>query len=37
MEETGEVSSWTLNVSDWGKGLYTVTTQAGKSHKFIVD
>ena len=37
MEETGEVSSWVLNVSDWEKGLYTVTTQAGKSHKFIVD
>jgi len=35
--ETGEVSSWTLNVSDWEKGLYTVTTQAGKTHKFIVE
>ena len=37
MVETGEVSSWTLNVSDWEKGLYTVTTQAGKTHKFIVE
>ena len=35
--ETGAVSSWTLNVSDWEKGLYTVTTQAGKTHKFIVE
>jgi plastocyanin len=37
MAETGLVSSWTLHVSDWEKGLYTVTTQEGKTHKFIVD
>jgi len=37
MAETGLVSSWTLSVSDWEKGLYTVTTQEGKTHKFIVD
>ena len=35
--ETGEVLSWVLNVSDWEKGLYTVQTQAGKTHKFIVE
>ena len=35
--ETGAVSSWVLNVSDWGKGLYTLQTQAGKTHKFIVE
>jgi hypothetical protein len=37
MAETGAVSSWTLQVSDWGKGLYTLKTQAGKTHKFIVE
>ena len=37
MEETGVVSSWVLNVSDWGKGIYTVKTQEGKTHKFIVE
>jgi len=37
VEETGAVSSWVLNVSDWGKGLYTLQTQAGKTHKFIVE
>jgi plastocyanin len=37
VEETGEVSSWVLNVSAWGKGLYTVKTQAGEMHKFIVE
>jgi hypothetical protein len=37
MEETGAISSWVLNVSDWGKGIYTVKTQEGKTHKFIVD
>ena len=35
--ETGEVSSWVLNVSSWEKGLYTVKTQDGKTHKFIVE
>ena len=37
VEETGVVSSWVLNVSDWEKGLYTVKTQEGKTHKFIVE
>jgi len=37
VEETGPISSWVLNVSDWGKGLYTVQTQAGKTHRFIVE
>jgi plastocyanin len=37
VEETGAVSTWLLNVSDWEKGLYTVQTQAGKTHKFIVE
>ena len=37
VEETGAVSTWILNVSDWEKGLYTVQTQAGKTHKFIVE
>jgi len=37
VEETGVVSSWSLNVSDWEKGIYTVKTQEGKTHKFIVD
>ena len=37
VKETGVVSSWVLNVSDWGKGLYTVKTQEGKTHKFIVE
>jgi plastocyanin len=37
VEETGEVTSWVLNVSAWGKGLYTVKTQAGEIHKFIVE
>ena len=37
MAETGAVSSWTLHVSDWEKGLYTVTTQTGETHKFIVE
>jgi len=37
MAETGLVSSWTLDVSDWEKGLYTLTTQEGKTHKFIVE
>ena len=37
VEETGAVSNWVLNVSDWEKGLYTVQTQAGKTHKFIVE
>jgi plastocyanin len=37
MAETGSVSSWTLHVSDWEKGLYTVKTQEGKTHKFIVE
>ncbi|MDG2426702.1 MAG: T9SS type A sorting domain-containing protein [Flavobacteriales bacterium] len=37
VEETGEVSSWVLDVSAWGKGLYTVKTQAGETHQFIVE
>ena len=37
VDETGAVSTWVLNVSDWEKGLYTVQTQAGKTHKFIVE
>ena len=37
VEETGPVSSWVINVSEWEKGLYTVKTQAGNSHKFIVE
>ena len=37
MAETGAVSSWTLRVSDWEKGLYTVATQTGETHKFIVE
>ena len=37
VEETGSVSSLVLNVSDWKKGLYTLQTQAGKTHKFIVE
>jgi hypothetical protein len=37
VEETGAVSTWVLNVSDWEKGLYTVQTQAGTTHKFIVE
>ena len=37
VDETGVVSSWVLNVSDWEKGLYTVKTQEGKTHKFIVE
>ena len=37
VEETGAVASWVLNVSDWEKGLYTVQTQAGTTHKFIVE
>ena len=37
VEETGVVSSWVLNVSDWEKGLYTVKNQEGKTHKFIVE
>ena len=37
MAETGAVSSWTLPVSDWEKGIYTLTTQTGKTHKFIVE
>jgi hypothetical protein len=31
------VSSCTLHVSDWGKGIYTLTTQTGKTQKFIVE
>ena len=37
VEETGEVLSWVLDVGAWEKGLYTVKTQAGKTHKFIVE
>jgi plastocyanin len=37
MAETGAVLSWTLPVSDWEKGIYTLTTQTGKTHKFIVE
>jgi hypothetical protein len=37
MAETGAVSSWTLPVSDWEKGIYTLTTQTGKTYKFIVE
>jgi plastocyanin len=37
VEETVAVSTWILNVSDWEKGLYTVQTQAGTTHKFIVE
>ena len=37
VEQTGEVSSWVLDVSAWGKGLYTVKTQAGEAHQFIVE
>ena len=37
VDETGAVSTWVLNVSDWEKGLYTVQTQEGKTHKFIVE
>ena len=37
VEETGAVASWVLNVSDWEKGLYTVQTQSGSTHKFIVE
>jgi plastocyanin len=35
--QTGIVSGLVLNVSDWEKGLYTVKTQVGKSHQFIVE
>ena len=35
--QSGAVSTWVLNVSDWEKGLYTVQAQAGKTHKFIVE
>ena len=37
VEETGAVSNWVLNVSDWNKGFYTVKTQSGKTHKFVVE
>jgi plastocyanin len=37
VEETGPVSSWVLNVSNWSKGVYTVKTHEGKTHKFIVE
>jgi plastocyanin len=37
VEETGPVSSWVFNVSDWKKGFYTVKTHEGKTHAFIVE
>ena len=37
VEETSAVASWVVDVSAWGKGLYTVKTQAGETHKFIVE
>lgn len=37
VEETSAVASWDVDVSAWEKGLYTVKTQAGETHKFIVE
>jgi plastocyanin len=37
VHETGSVSNWVLDVSEWEKGLYTLQTQAGKTYKFIVE
>ena len=37
VQETSAVASWMVDVSAWEKGLYTVKTQAGESHKFIVE
>jgi hypothetical protein len=37
VEETGPVSSWVFNVSDWKKGFYTVKTHEGKTQTFIVE
>ena len=37
VEEISAVASWVVDVSAWEKGLYTVKTQAGETHKFIVE
>ena len=37
VEETSAVARWIVDVSAWEKGLYTVKTQAGETHKFIVE
>jgi hypothetical protein len=37
VEETSAVASWAVDVSAWEKGLYMVNTQAGETHKFIVE
>jgi plastocyanin len=37
VEETSAVARWIVDVSAWEKGLYTVKTQEGKTHKFIVE
>ncbi len=37
VEETSAVARWVVDVSAWEKGLYTVKTQEGKTHKFIVE
>ena len=37
VQETSAVARWVVNVSAWEKGLYTVKTQAGETHKFIVE
>ena len=37
VQETSAVANWMVDVSAWEKGLYTVKTQAGESHKFIVE
>ena len=37
VQETSAVASWMVDVSAWENGLYTVKTQAGESHKFIVE
>ncbi len=37
VEETSAVARWVVDVSAWEKGLYTVKTQAGETHKFIVE
>lgn len=37
VQETSAVASWMVDVSAWEKGLYTVKTQEGETHKFIVE
>jgi hypothetical protein len=37
VEETSAVASWAVDVSAWEKGLYMVNTEAGETHKFIVE